>query len=72
MADESTQGLRQELLEARDKILRQIEILNGVSTYERSGASYMQAPSQVEELTATLQEIEDALAQLDDDAKGSS
>jgi hypothetical protein len=32
----------------------------------------MQAPSQVEELTATLQEIEDALAQLDDDAKGSS
>jgi hypothetical protein len=72
MSDESAHGLRQELLEARDKLRRQIEILNGVSGYERSGAPYMQVQPEVEELTATLQEIEDALVQLeDDDAKGS-
>jgi hypothetical protein len=72
MPDESAHGLRRELLEARDKLRRQIEILNGASGYERSGASYMQVQPEVEELTATLQEIEDALVQLeDDDAKGS-
>ena len=61
---ESEKSLRQELLEARANVQRQIEILRGVPEYERSGAPWMQAPTQVAELRATLKEIEDALADL--------
>jgi hypothetical protein len=64
---ESDKSLRQELLEARAKLQRQIEILNGVSLYDRGSGEYMQAPAQIAQLTATLQEIEDSLAELGDD-----
>lgn len=64
---QSEKSLRKELLEARANVQRQIEILQGVSEYERSGAPWMQAPRQVTELRATLKEIEDALADLGED-----
>jgi hypothetical protein len=63
----SEKSLRQELLEARAKLRRQIEILQGVPLYDRGSGEYMQAPAQIAELTATLQEIEDSLAELGDD-----
>lgn len=64
---QSEKSLRKELLEARANVQRQIEILQGVSEYERSDAPWMQAPKQVTELRATLKEIEDALADLGED-----
>jgi hypothetical protein len=64
---DTEKSLRQELLEARAKLRRQIEILQQIPLYDRGSGQYMQAPAQIAELTATLQEIEDSLTQLGED-----
>jgi hypothetical protein len=61
--------LRQELLEARNTLLRQISICqnNPVSNFWTAGGGEAPAPTPVAELEATLKEIDDALANLGDD-----
>ncbi len=62
-------SLRQELLEAREKVSRQLEICanNPVSNGWTAGGGEAPAPTPVADLEATLREIEDALANLGDD-----
>jgi hypothetical protein len=65
--------LRQELLEARANILRQISICanSPPSNFWTAGGGEAPAPTPVAELEATLKEIDDAIADLgEDDAKG--
>jgi hypothetical protein len=61
--------LRQELLEARARLLRQISICanNPVSNFYTAGGGEAPAPTPVADLEATLKEIEDALAGLGED-----
>ncbi|MGA7432808.1 MAG: hypothetical protein WBQ24_00590 [Xanthobacteraceae bacterium] len=61
--------LRQELLEARATILRQIEICanNPPSNFHTAGGGEAPAPTPVADLEATLKEIDDAIANLGDD-----
>ena len=62
-------AIRQELLEARANVLRQIEICqaNPVSNGWAAGAGAAPAPTPVADLTKTLNEIEDALDDLGKD-----
>jgi hypothetical protein len=62
----SEKPLRQELIEARAKILRQIDICqnNPVSNFWTAGGGEAPAPTPVADLMATLKEIEDALTDL--------
>ncbi len=62
-------SLRQELLEARAKILRQIEICanNPVSNLWTAGGGEAPSPTPVAELEATLKEIDEAIANVGDD-----
>jgi hypothetical protein len=57
---------RQQLLEARAEIERQIEILQGGPLVIARGGSTQFEPV-IAELTATLKEIEDSLAALEED-----
>jgi hypothetical protein len=61
--------LRQELLEARAKILRQMDICanNPPSNFWTAGGGEAPAPTPVADLEATLKEIDDALANLGED-----
>ena len=61
--------LRQELLEARANLLRQIAICqaNPVSNFWTAGGGEAPAPTPVADLMATLKEIEDGLADLGED-----
>lgn len=61
--------LRQQLLEARENLLRQIDICqnNPVDNFWAAKAGAAPAPTPVAELTAELKQIEDALADLDKD-----
>ena len=63
-------SLRQELLEARERILRQISICanNPVNNFwTAGGGGEAPAPTPVADLEATLKEIDDAIANLGDD-----
>jgi hypothetical protein len=62
-------SLRQELLEARAKILRQMDICanNPPSNFWTAGGGEAPAPTPVADLEATLKEIDDALANLGED-----
>jgi hypothetical protein len=62
-------SLRQELLEGRAKILRQIEICanNPPSNFYTAGAGEAPAPTPVADLEAKLKEIDEAIANLGDD-----
>lgn len=60
-------NLRQELLEARAKVQRQIEIVEAGPAINVWGGELQHGPAQIAELTATLKELEDALANLGDD-----
>jgi hypothetical protein len=65
-------SLRQELLEARARVLRQIEICanNPPSNFWTAGGDEAPAPTPVADLEATLKEIDGAIANLEDnDAK---
>jgi hypothetical protein len=65
----SEKSLRQELLEARARVLRQIEICanNPPSNFVTAGGGEAPAPTPVADLEATLNEIDDAIANLGDD-----
>jgi hypothetical protein len=65
----SEKTLRQQLLEARQNLLRQIDICsnNPVSNFWTAQAGEAPAPTPVADLMATLKKIEDALADLDKD-----
>ena len=59
--------LRQELLEARDSLVRQIEVLQGGPSAPDLSGAYMQA--QADELKSMLEQIEEELARTE--AEGS-
>jgi len=63
-ADPPEPGLREQLLDARRDIVRQLDLLEVPPGY---GGSAQQRQNATAELTATLAEIEDALAGLDDE-----
>jgi hypothetical protein len=65
----SEKNLRRELLEARAKVLRQIEICanNPPSNFWTAGGGEAPTPTPVAELEATLREIDAAIANLADD-----
>jgi hypothetical protein len=65
----SEKTFRQELLEARAKILRQMEICanNPPSNFWTAGGGEAPAPTPVADLEKTLKEINDAIANLGDD-----
>jgi hypothetical protein len=62
-------SLRDELLEARAKILQQIEICenNPVSNLWTAGGGEAPAPTPAAELESTLKEIDEAISNLGDD-----
>ena len=62
-------SLRQELLQARAKVLQQIEICanNPPSNFWTAGGGEAPAPTPVAALEATLKEINDAIANLAED-----
>jgi hypothetical protein len=66
---EPEKSLRREILQARTKMLRQIEICanNPVSNFWTAQAGEAPAPTPVADLEATLKEIDDAIANLGDD-----
>ena len=63
------ESLRQELMEARRRVLRQIDICANYppSNFWTAGGGEAPAPTPVADLEATLKEIDDAIANLGDD-----
>jgi hypothetical protein len=57
-------SLRQQLLDARADIERQIEILQAGPSFSYRGGGNPQFEPVIADLTATLKEIEDSLAEL--------
>jgi len=66
---QSKKALRQELLQARAKLLRQLDILQAIpkSDIFRTGRVEATPPTPLTDLLAELKEIEDALADLGKD-----
>jgi len=66
---QSKKALRQELLQARAKLLRQLDILQAIpkSDIFRTGEVEATPPTPLTDLLAELKEIEDALADLGKD-----
>jgi hypothetical protein len=64
-------NLRQELMEARARVLQQIEICanNPPSNFATAGGGEAPAPTPIADLEATLKEIDDAIANLAHDPR---
>lgn len=63
----STPNLRQQLVEARNDVLRQIEILQAGPASLGRGGEFIDNTSLIANLSNTLHEIEDGLAGLESD-----